>query len=258
MPAPENRLKRALAAGQMQCGVWLDLASPTVAEIASYAGFDWCVIDAEHGPSDIPLILAQLQAINGAPSVPVVRVPVGQPHLLKQVLDLGVQSVVVPLVEDARQAADLVRAVRYPPEGIRGAGAGVARASAYSGHSRYFGTANAEICLIVQAESRRAVENIDEIAATDGVDCVLVGPSDLAADLGVPEQLGAPEVQDAVAHLVSRTRAAGKAAGIFTLDPGDFARYAEMGVRFMAVGSDVVMLASAMRTLAQEARRATA
>ncbi len=256
MPAPENRLKRALAEGRMQRGVWLGLASPIVAEMAAHAGFDWCLIDGEHGPNDIPLILTQLQAMAGAPAAPVVRIPVNETHLIKQVLDLGVQTLLVPLVDTAAQAAEAARATRYPPQGIRGIGAGIARASAWSGYEGYAETANDQICLMVQAESRQAIDEIDAIAGTEGVDCVFVGPADLSASLGHPGRPDAPEVREAIEHAVARTRAAGKAAGIITFDPAEFAAYAEMGVTFLGTGADVTLLAAALRGLAASARDA--
>ncbi len=258
MPAPENRLKRALQAQELLRGLWLDLASPIVAEIAAHAGFDWCLIDAEHGPNDIPLILAQLQAMNGAPASTVVRLPSDAPHLVKQVLDLGAQSLLLPMIDTAEQAARAVRSVRYPPAGVRGHGAGLARASAYSGHSHYAETADAQVCLMVQVESRHAVDEIDAIAGTEGVDCVFVGPADLSASMGRPGRPDAPEVQDAIGHVVERTRAAGKAAGIIVFDESDFSRYVDMGVTFLGVGADVTTLAAALRNLAATARRATA
>ncbi len=257
MPAPQNRLKSALAERRMQHGVWLSMASPIAAEIAAHAGFDWCLIDAEHGPNDIPLILSQLQAMTGTPTTPVVRVPVGEAHLVKQVLDLGVQSLLIPLIDTAEQAEAAVRASRYPPLGIRGMGAGNARASAYGHFDDYAATANAEICLMVQAESGEAIANIDAIAGTEGVDCVFIGPADLSASMGYPGRPDAPEVVEAIEHSVARIRAAGKAAGIITFDPTEIGRYAGMGVTFLGTGADVATLAKGLRDLASVARDAT-
>lgn len=181
MPAPENTLKTALERGDLQTGVWLTLAHPTVAEIAGHAGFDWCLIDAEHGPNTLQTIMPQLQALAGTPAQPVVRVPKNEDWILKQVLDLGVQTVVVPMVDTAEEAAAAAKAVRYPGAGThgpgsRGLGATLARASRYGQIGDYVENANAEICLFVQVESRQAAENIDAIAATPGVDGIFGRP----------------------------------------------------------------------------------
>ena len=254
MPAPPNRLKSALAGDAVQIGLWLGMRSRTVAEIAAGAGFDWCLIDGEHGPFDLSAIEAQLQVIGD--TVPTaVRVPAGEVWMIKQVLDLGAQTVLVPMVETAEQAARMVQAMRYPPEGIRGMGAAVVRASGYHGQPDYPQNANAETCLMVQAESRLAIENIDAIAATEGVDCVFIGPADLSCDMGLPPD--APEVLAAIEQMIARIRAAGKAAGIVTYDREQMRHYANLGVAFMAVGSDVFGLASWMRGLANKARHVT-
>lgn len=252
MPAPENKLKTALTQGKMQIGLWLGSAHPMLAEIGANAGYDWCLIDGEHGPNDVPTILAQLQAMNGAAASAVVRVPIGQDWLLKQVLDIGAQTIMVPMVETAAQAAAMVRAVRYPPDGVRGVANSMVRASDYNGITDYLETANDQICLILQVESRTAIENIDAIAATDGVDVVFIGPSDLSADMGYTGNAGAPEVMAAIKHAVGRIRAAGKAAGI--IGGGDYAEMRDIGVTFLGLGADVTILAAAVRGLAAETR----
>lgn len=250
MPAPENRLKSALARGELQVGIWLGMTHSVSAEIASRAGFDWCLIDAEHSPNTLPEIRAQLQAMAGGGASAVVRVPQGEAWILKQVLDLGVQSVLVPMVDTAAQARHLVRAMRYPPEGIRGVGAAMARASGYGTVRDYTITANDRTCLLVQAESRQAIENIDEIAGTEGVDCVFIGPADLSASMGYLGRLDAPEVIEAIDHAIGRIRAAGKAAGIIDYSPEAARLWAEKGVTFLGVGSDVTTLAAGLRGLA--------
>lgn len=251
MAAPENTLKAALRAGRMQRGLWLNLGSVIVTEMAGKAGFDWCLIDAEHGPYAPDALLRQLVALEGTGTAPVVRVPVGRDWVLKQVLDLGAQSVLVPMVETAEQAAGLVRAVRYPPEGIRGMGAGVARASGYGAMPGYAGNANNEICLIVQVESRLALSNIEDICAVEGVDAVFVGPADLGADLGFRDDLGNVKVTNAVAEALSRIVASGKPAGIIGFSAEDLSAYARLGATFLGLGSDATLLAGAMRDLAR-------
>jgi 4-hydroxy-2-oxoheptanedioate aldolase len=251
MPAPENRLKAALSRGELQLGCWLSMATPASAEIAGGAGFDWVLIDGEHAPNDLGSIRAQLQALNGSASSSVVRVPFGEPWILKRMLDLGAQSLLVPMIDTAEQARAMVRAVRYPPHGIRGVGAGFARASRYGAIADYQSTADDQICLLVQAESRKAIENIDEIARTDGVDAVFIGPSDLSADMGHLGNPGAPEVVAAIHHAIARIRAAGKAVGIIAFGSGEAKTWADAGVRFIATASDVKALAWTLRDIAK-------
>lgn len=252
MPAPENKLKKALGNGEMQIGLWLGTAHPMLAEIAASAGYDWCLIDGEHGPNDVPTILAQMQAMSGGDASVVVRVPTGEDWLLKQVLDIGAQTVMVPMVETADQAAAMVRAVRYPPDGVRGLANSMIRASGYNAIADYPATANDEICLIVQVESARAIENIDTIAATEGVDVVFIGPADLSADMGHLGNPAAPEVVAAIKHAAGRIRAAGKAVGI--IGGGELTTMRDIGVTFLGVGADVPILAAALRGLAKGAR----
>ena len=185
MPAPVNRFKAALAAGQMQYGCWAGFGDPYATEVMSTAGFDWLVIDGEHAPNDIRSIMAQLQVLEGKPdSHPVVRLPMGEAWLIKQALDIGAQTLLIPMVETAEQARDLVRAMRYPPEGIRGSGAALARASRFAAIPDYIRTANDQMCLLVQVETVRGMEALDAILAVEGVDGVFIGPSDLAAEMG--------------------------------------------------------------------------
>lgn len=252
MPAPINRFKAALAANHPQIGLWLGLANPLTAELCAGAGFDWLLIDGEHGPNDLPLIVAQLQAIAPFEVSPVVRPPMGETWLIKQLLDAGVQTLLVPMVETAEQACDLVRAVRYPPHGVRGIGAALARASNFNRVGDYLPTANDQICLLVQVESLAALRQIDAIAAVEGVDGIFIGPSDLAADMGFLGRPGAPEVQAAVEHGVARILAAGRPAGILTSDNALSQHYLDLGVTFSAVGTDVTVFARAVDKLAHE------
>lgn len=246
MPAPENRFKTRLQAqGDVLWGLWVALASPQVAELCAGAGFDWVLIDAEHGPNDIPLIAQQLAACAGQASHPVVRLPMGEAWIIKQALDVGAQSLMIPQVETAAQAQALVRACRYPPQGIRGMGAGLGRATNYGRVDGYVATANAQICLIAQIESRLAMDNLEAIAAVEGVDALLIGPADLAADLGHPGRADAPEVAAAVTQILRRGRAVGCPMGIMTTDPAMIARARAEGARFMATETDVGLLTGA-------------
>ncbi len=257
MPAPVNPFKQALREDTgLLTGLWVALANPHSAEICAGAGFDWILIDAEHGPNDIPLIAAQLAAVTRHPSHPVVRLPMGEPWLIKQALDIGAQTLMIPMVETAEQAELLAKALRYPPDGIRGMGASLGRASNFGRIADYAETANAEVCLIAQIESRLGVENVDAIVATEGVDAILIGPADLSADMGYGGKATVPEVMETVEMLIGKIRAAGKPAGIMTGDPEMIALARRAGVRFMANGTDTWLLANAAAAMAEKMRGA--
>jgi 4-hydroxy-2-oxoheptanedioate aldolase len=253
MPAPHNALKAALAAKTVQMGLWMNLVSPIAAEALSGAGFDWLLIDGEHGPNDIPTILAQVQAIGSRTSV-VVRPPVGEVRMIKQLLDLGVQTILVPMIESADHAAQMVKAMHYPPVGMRGVGATIARASDYGRITDYITTANDQTCLILQIESRAGLAALPEILKLDGVDGVFIGPADLAADMGYPGNAAAPEVQATIDSTLAAIMASGKSAGILTFDAKAAQRYAAMGVTFLGIGSDVAVLVKAMTATLQAAK----
>lgn len=247
MPAPENRFKSALMRGERLIGCWAGFADPYATEVLASAGFDWLVIDGEHAPNDLRSISAQLAMLAERQSLPVVRLPMGEAWAIKQVLDAGAQSLIIPMVDSADQARALVRATRYPPEGIRGSGAALARASDFSRIKDYIPTANAQICLIVQVESRAGIDALEDILAVEGVDGVFIGPSDLAVDMGYVGDSHAPEVQEVIRDALTRITASPKAAGILALDHATAQRYADWGAQFLAVGIDVVMLAQAAR-----------
>lgn len=245
MAAPRNAFKAALREGRFQLGLWVALGSAYAAEILSGSGYDWLLIDGEHGPNDMPLISAQIGALRNSPSHAMVRPPMGEAWLLKQLLDQGAQTFLIPMVESAEEAEALVRAVRYPPHGIRGVGAGLGRASDFNRLPDYLATANDEICLIVQIESRAGLAAIDEIAAVEGVDGLFIGPSDLAADMGLLGEPGAPEVLAAITDAFQRIKAKGKARGIMTVSLPQAEIYRDLGADFMAIGTDVTCLVSA-------------
>jgi len=253
MPAPHNALKAALATKTVQMGLWMNLVSPIAAEALSGAGFDWLLIDGEHGPNDIPTILAQVQAIGSRTSV-VVRPPVGEVRMIKQLLDLGVQTILVPMIESADHAAQMVKAMHYPPVGMRGVGATIARASDYGRITDYITTANDQTCLILQIESRAGLAALPEILKLDGVDGVFIGPADLAADMGYPGNAATPEVQATIDSTLAAIMASGKSAGILTFDAKVAQRYAAMGVTFLGIGSDVAVLVKAMTVTLQAAK----
>jgi len=249
MPVPTNPFKHALAAGEKQIGCWMSFADGQAAEIMGTAGFDWLVIDGEHAPNDIRSIRDQLLALAASPSHPVVRVPIGETWMIKQVLDVGAQTVLVPMVESGDQARELVRACTYPPEGTRGVGAMGGRATMFGSIPDYIPTADAEICLLVQVESRAGLAALDDILAVEGVDGVFIGPADLSTDMGFKGDSAAPEVRAAIADALARIKAAGKAPGILGVTEEATQAYADMGAQFLAVGIDVLLLARTARTL---------
>ncbi|NVO56005.1 HpcH/HpaI aldolase/citrate lyase family protein [Rhodobacteraceae bacterium B1Z28] len=252
MVAPKNTFKQALIQGQRRIGCWMSFAEPITAEIMGTAGFDWLVIDGEHAPNDIRSIRDQLMALENSPSHPVVRVPVGETWLIKMVLDAGAQTVLVPIVESAEQARELVRACRYPPDGVRGVGAMASRATMYGAVDDYIQTADQEICLLLQVENRAGIAALDEILQVDGVDGVFIGPADLSTDMGFQGNSAAPEVREVISDALNRIKAAGKAPGILGTNDDATQTYLEMGAQFLAVGIDVMLLTQASRALAAQ------
>ncbi|KEA65279.1 2,4-dihydroxyhept-2-ene-1,7-dioic acid aldolase [Marinobacterium lacunae] len=246
MKLPENTFKRRLHA-EPQYGCWASFGTGFSAEILATTGYDWLLIDGEHVPNTVPMVLAQLQAVAPYPSHPVVRAVNGDKDLIKQLLDIGVQTLMVPMVESAEQARELVRAMRYPPHGVRGVGGGLARATRWDSIPDYLEKAHEELCLIVQVESRKGVENVAEIAAVEGVDAVFIGPADLSIGLGHPGNPGHPEVQESIRCVVDATRAAGKACGILAPVDTDAKRYLEWGCTFVAVAIDISLMRQALK-----------
>lgn len=250
-----NRFKAALGRGESQIGLWVALANAYTAEICAGAGFDWLLLDGEHAPNDIPLLLGQLQAIAAYPATSaVVRPPAGDAVLIKQLLDLGAQTLLVPMIETAEQAAAMVAAMRYPPRGVRGVGSSIARASRWNRTPSYLHSAEADLCLVVQVETASGVRNAGRIAAVDGVDGVFIGPSDLAASMGHLGEAGHPEVVAAAESAIRAVRSAGKAAGVLTTAAPLVARYRAAGCSFVAVGTDVGIFARGLDELSRAYR----
>lgn len=244
-----NKFKAALAAQKIQIGCWSALANPISTEVLGLAGFDWLVLDGEHAPNDISTFIPQLMALKQSASAPVVRVPTNEPIIIKRLLDIGFYNFLIPFVETAEEAKNAVAATRYPPEGIRGVSV-AHRANMFGTVADYFALSNNNITLLVQIESQQGVDNIDAISATNGVDGIFVGPSDLAAALG---HLGNPAhltVQKAIQHIFSRARTQGKPCGILAPVEADARRYLEWGATFVAVGSDLGIFRSATQKLA--------
>jgi 4-hydroxy-2-oxoheptanedioate aldolase len=246
---PVNRLKRALREGRPQIGLWSSLSSHIAAEVVRDSGFDWLLFDLEHAPNELTTIHRQLQAMQGGQCATIVRPAWNDPVTFKRLLDIGVQSLLVPFVQDADQARRAVAATRYPPEGVRGV-ATTTRANRYGRVPHYMARAHDEICVIVQVETREALENIAAIADIDGVDGLFIGPSDLAADMGHLGENGHPDVRQAIEGAIRRIVQTGKAAGILAPVEADARRWLELGCLLVGVGSDVGILARQSEALA--------
>jgi 4-hydroxy-2-oxoheptanedioate aldolase len=249
MDLPRNAFKHALAAGKPQIGLWLSLSSSYSAEVCAGSGFDWLLIDTEHSPNEIDMVLGQLQAVAPYPSHPVVRVAWNDAVIVKRTLDVGAQSLLFPFVQNAEEAAQAVAATRYPPRGIRGV-AGTTRATRFGRVKDYAKRAHEETCVLVQVETQEAVDAIEAIAKVDGVDGIFIGPADYHASLGYPGETANPAVLPKIEDAIRRIRAAGKAPGILTPDEKLARRYLELGALFVAVGADVGLLARGSEALA--------
>ena len=258
MSLPQNTFKRALAEGLPQFGLWAALADAYVTELLATAGFDWLLIDNEHAPNDVRSTLAQLQAVAAYASHPVVRPVRSDSALIKQLLDIGAQTLLLPMIDTAEQAADAVAATRYPPQGIRGVGSALARASRWNRIPDYLDTAANELCVLVQVETVQGMENLPAIAAVDGVDGVFFGPSDLSASMGLLGKPGDASVREAIRHGIGTVRDAGKAAGVLAPDREIATDYLAAGATFVAVGTDTGLLSRAAADLAASYKQTAA
>lgn len=249
MELQRNEFKHAITAGKLQIGLWNSLCSNIVTEIVSYSGFDWMLLDTEHSPNELPDLLSQLQSVARGTATPIVRPAWNDMVLIKRILDVGAQSILVPFVQNAEEARRAVAATRYPPEGVRGI-TGSGRASRYGRVKDYLKKANAEICVLVQCETREAMAELEAIAGVDGVDGVFVGPADLSASFGHIGNPQHPEVQKAIEDIAKRLRKVGKPAGILTPVEEEARRYIDWGYTFVAVGADLGLLAKGADALA--------
>lgn len=250
---PVNRFKRALAAGDTVYGMWHSLSGGYATEVLAGAGFDWLLVDTEHSPNDLETVLTTLQIIAAYPQTSaVVRLAVNDMILIKRYLDIGVQTLLLPQINTAQEARDAVAYTRYPPQGVRGVG-GTNRATRFGRVRRYAPEAAEEICLLVQAETEQALENLEEIAAVDGIDGVFIGPADLHASMGYPGEKRRPEIMKMIERGLERIGRAGKAPGIILTGVAeDEPRWRNGGARFIAVDSDIRLLARATDSLASE------
>ncbi|UCD67135.1 MAG: HpcH/HpaI aldolase/citrate lyase family protein [Betaproteobacteria bacterium] len=249
-----NRLKQVLVDKQLQVGCWLSLGSHTAAEICASAGFDWVLIDMEHAPNDVPQVLHLLHAAAAYPSSIVVRAYWNDTVLIKRLLDLGVQSLLVPNVQTVEEAKLAVEAVRYPPRGVRGVSAN-SRSNRFGRIKDYFQRANDEVCLMVQIETRQGLDNLEAIAAVDGIDGLFIGPQDLAADLGHLGNPGHVEVRAAMGEALRRIDKAGKVPGILAFAEADAKHWISEGARFVAVTGDAFLLARSSEAVVKAFKR---
>ena len=253
MDLPRNEFKHALKAGRAQIGLWSSLSSNYSVEVIAGAGFDWLLLDMEHSPNDLESLLAQLQAAAPYGTHPVVRVPWNDMVTIKRVLDIGAQSLLIPYVQNAHEARVAVAATRYPPVGMRGV-AGSTRATRFGRIQDYAQRAHEELCVLVQVETQQALDNLEKIAAVEGVDGVFIGPADLHASLGYPGETNNPKIVPIIDDAIRRIRKAGKAPGILTGVEADARRWLECGGLFVAVGADVGVLARETEKLAAKFR----
>lgn len=249
MDLPINTFKRALAQGTPQFGLWAAFADAYVTEALAASGFDWLLIDNEHAPNDVRSTLAQLQAVAPYRSHPVVRPVRADTAIIKQLLDIGAQTLLLPMIDTVEQAREAVAATRYPPHGVRGVGAALGRASRWNHVSSYLQAAAGEICVLLQVETTAGLDNLQQIAETDGVDGVFFGPADLSASMGLLGQAGAEPVRAAIRNGIGIVRRAGKAAGVLAPDERFAREYLAAGATFVAIGTDVALLNAAARKL---------
>lgn len=250
MDLPRNAFKHAIARGELQIGLWCSLCSPITAEIVCHSGFDWLLLDTEHSPNEVPDVLSQLQAVQAGCASPIVRPAWNDIVLIKRFLDIGAQNLLIPFVQTAEEARRAVEATRYPPDGIRGI-TGSGRASRYGRVTNYLKNATQEICLLVQVETKSALDRIEEIASVDGIDGIFIGPNDLAASFGHIGNWAHPEVQSALEDAVRRLKKIGKPAGILTPNEEEAKRFIQWGYTFVAVGADLGLLARGADALAK-------
>ena len=250
MNAPRNAFKVALSRGERQIGLWSSLCSNIAAEVVAESGFDWILLDTEHAPNNVPTLLSQLQAMTEGTATAIVRPAWNDAVLIKRILDIGAPGILVPYVQNAAEAEQAVAATRYPPRGVRGV-AGAVRAARYGRDRKYLHSADEEICVLVQVETRSSLEQLEAIAAVDGVDGVFIGPSDLAASFGHIGNPNHEDVQNAIRNAVERLAAVGTPAGILATAPEDAERYIDWGYGFVAVGSDLILLARGAEALAR-------
>ena len=252
MDLPKNNFKKALKAGTHQIGIWNSIAGNSVPELLATCGFDWVLIDTEHAPVETVEIQSSLHSISAYENVSAVVRPAGNdPILIKRILDMGALTLLLPYIQTAQEAKDAVSYVTYGPNGMRGM-AGMTRATRYGTVENYFKKASEEICLIVQVETVQAIDQLEAIALTPGIDGVFIGPADLSASMGYPGEINHPEVVKVIIDAISKLKSLNIPSGILTLDFDSAKRYISAGTTFTAVGVDMVLLAESTRNLRRQ------
>ena len=245
-----NFIRKKVLNGELVFGTWCNLGNSLTVEMAGYAGFDWVLIDMEHGASDYRAMVYQLQAATCTPSAPLVRIVWNEPPIFKRVLDMGASGIMVPYVSTGEEARLAASAMRYPPQGIRGV-AKTNRATSFGrDFADYFARANDNLLTVVQIESGVALDNIDEIAAVEGIDVLFIGPLDLTTNLGIQDQYDHPLFREALKKVVQACRNAGKAPGILLGSKNDIQIRIDDGFTFIALGADGGMVAAGMQDIA--------
>lgn len=255
MDLPRNAFKAGLTTKACQVGLWSSLCNNISAEIIGNAGFDWIVLDAEHAPNENLALVGQLQALACGTASPIIRVAENDPVRVKQVLDVGVLTVLFPQIHTAEQARAAVASTRFPPNGVRGV-ATTARASRFGAVPDYLKVADSEICVIVMVESERALQGLPDITAVEGVDAVLIGPQDLAADLGYVGEPNHPRVRAALEEAARSIQSSGKAAGLMVSNEEEAVGWMARGARFVGCANDAGLLARSSESLAARLRAA--
>lgn len=250
MDLPVNHFKRAISAGRPQIGLWCSFPTHHTVELLSRTGFGWLLLDMEHSPNDMGSLHMQLMATAGGTATPVVRPPWNDMVMIKRCLDVGAQTLLLPYVQTAEEATNAVAYTRFPPEGLRGV-ASSTRAAGFGRIKDYLNIAHRELCVLVQAETKKSLGNLEAICDVDGVDGVFIGPNDLAADMGHRGNIPHPEVQSAIADAIKRIRARGKAPGIL-VGEADGKRMLDLGALFVAVGADAGVLRMGAEALAHK------
>lgn len=251
-----KNLKQRLQNGEAVNGCWLNLGSPLTAEIVGQSGFDWVLIDLEHGAGSEKDVLAQLQALASTPTAAFVRVESGDAARISRVLDMGAAGVMCPKVNNAAEAKKVINGIHYPPFGNRGV-AKMVRATAFGlNFDQYYKESKENILGIIQIETVEALNHLDDIAALEGVDVLFIGPADLSMELGIFGQFDNPIFLDAVKNIVQAAQNAGKATGILFFNPGDYKKYHDMGIRFIACGADATFVADGARAMAKKLKEA--
>ncbi|NVD08729.1 4-hydroxy-2-oxoheptanedioate aldolase [Vibrio sp. JPW-9-11-11] len=252
---PINGFKQQLSLSQTLWGLWLGLPDTSCAEICGSAGFDWVLIDGEHASFDLTSIKLHLQALAAHSASPIVRAEEANSTLIKRLLDIGAQTLLLPMINTREQAEQAVNAAYYPPLGERGIGAALARASQWNRIPNYLHQANEQVCVLLQVETKQAIDNIEQIASVDGVDGIFIGPSDLSGSMGHIGNPSHPEVVAAIDHAIEVIQSHGKAVGILSLDPSQARQYATRGVNFIGAGVDTLLLRAGAESLAQSLKQ---